>query len=452
MATEANTINLLQSRRVSAVERLNRLPITAYYRQITFILGFVFFFDMGDINTLSFAAPAILKAWHLPIAVIGYLTSATFIGMFFGSTLAGWFSDRVGRKKALILTTVWYAGFSLLNAFAWEPKGLFITRMLTGLGISAMTVVGITYISELYPAKMRGSYQGWIMAIGLCGIPVTAYVARFFIPMAPWGWRLVFVWGSLGILFPLFSNALEESPRWYENHGRFEEADAALDRIEARVRADRGEELPAIPEGAAVAPARRGSYAELVSAPFLPRTAMLLFTWICFTLGFYGFTSWVPTLLVAHGISLIHSLTWSSAISLAAVPGALIAGLISDRWDRKWLIMTVALVIAVSGLLYGLTFKTATIIFFGFIVEMLLHCFSPLLYSYTAEAYPTEIRNSGTGLAYGTGRLVNVFGPLIVVFLFNHYGYTSVFVYMATTWIVLAITVALFGLRSRTLA
>lgn len=436
--------------RASAAARLNRLPIGPYYKRLTWLLGFVFFFNMGDINTLSFAAPAIQKYWHLSIATIGYLTSITFIGMFVGSTFGGWFSDRVGRKRALILTTVWYAGFSFLNALVWEPIGLYTTRMLTGLGISAMTVVGITYISEMYPARLRGSYQGWIMAIGLCGVPVTAYVARFYIPIASWGWRLVFVWGALGIVFPFFSRMLEESPRWYENHGRLAEADAVLDRMEACVRSESGE-LPPIADDVHVAP-RRGSYSELIAPAHLRRTVMLVFTWICFTLGFYGFTSWVPTLLVAHGFSLVHSLSWSSAMSIATIPGALITGVISDRWDRKWLIVVVALVIATCGMFYGLTFTTVTIIIFGFLVEMFLHTFSPLLYTYTAETFPTEIRNSGMGLAYGTGRLVNVVGPLIVVFLFNHYGYTSVFVYMALCWVLLALTIGILGVRSRTLA
>jgi putative MFS transporter len=444
-------VETAETMRVSAAARLNRLPIVSYYRRLTWLLGFVFFFNMGDINTLSFAAPALQKYWHLSIATIGYLTSATFVGMFIGSTFGGWFSDRVGRKKALILTTLWYAGFSLLNAAAWETIGLFATRLLTGVGISAMTVVGITYISEMYPAKVRGSYQGWIMAIGLCGIPVTAYVARFYIPIASWGWRLVFVWGGLGIILPFFSHMFEESPRWYENHGRLAEADAVLDRIEARVREEVGT-LPPISNAAPPPPARRGSYSELVAPANLPRTAMLLFTWICFTLGFYGFTSWVPTLLVAHGFSLVHSLTWSSAMSLATIPGAMITGVISDRWDRKWLLVVVALVIAACGMIYGLTFTTATIIIFGFLVEMLLHTFSPLLYTYTAEIFPTEIRNSGMGLAYGTGRLANVFGPLIVVFLYTHYGYTSVFVYIALSWVLVAATVGAFGVRSRTLA
>jgi MFS transporter, putative metabolite:H+ symporter len=438
------------SSRASAAARLNRLPITPFHRRLTWILGVVFFFDMADFNTFSFAAPAILKVWNLSISEIAVLVSATFAGMFAGSTLGGWFSDRVGRKRALIFTTLWYAGFSLLNAFVWELQGLFVTRLLTGVGIGAMTVVGITYISEMYPAKTRGSYQGWIMAIGLCGVPVTAYVARFCIPAVSWGWRLVFVWGSLGIIVPAFSRFLEESPRWYEDRGRFAEADAVLDKIEKTALAE-GALLPVAASFETVGIASR-SYSRLFNLSNRSHTILLVFVWICMTLGFYGFTSWVPTLLVAHGFSIVHSLTWSSAMSLATVPGALIAAVISDRWDRKWLIAVVALTIAICGLIYGLSFRTATIVIFGFLVEMFLHTFSPLLYTYTAESFPTEIRNSGMGLAYGAGRLANVLGPIIVALLFNHWGYASVFVYIALSWTLLALLIGRFGADSRQLA
>jgi MFS transporter, putative metabolite:H+ symporter len=438
-------VQVAEALRIPAEARLNRLPITSFYRRLTWLLGLVFFFDMGDINTFSFAAPAIMKSWHLSISRIAVLVSATFVGMFIGSTVGGWLSDRIGRKKALILTTVWYAGFSLLNAFVWEPVGLFATRMLTGVGISAMTVVGITYISEIYPAKVRGSYQGWIMAIGLVGVPVTAYVARFCVPLAPWGWRLVFVWGSLGIVLAFFCRGLVESPRWLENQGRTGEADAVVEGLEADARAAVGE-LPPIVDTVS-RPPQQGRFSELIAPAHLPRTILLVFCWICFTLGFYGFTSWVPTLLVAHGFSLVHSLAWSSAMSLATAPGALVAALIADRWDRRWLIVAVALLIATCGLLYGLTFRLGMIIVFGFLVELLLHTMSPLLYTYTAESFPTEIRNSGMGLAYGTGRLANVFGPLLVAFIFNHYGYSNVFVYMALCWALLALMIGGLGAR-----
>jgi putative MFS transporter len=442
----------LETTRPTAAARLDRLPITSIHRQIMWIVAIVFFFELGDLNTFAFAAPAIMKLWSLSVSTISHIVSWTFFGMFLGAVTGGWFSDRLGRKKALLLTTGWYSGFSLLNAGVQGTVGLSATRLLTGVGLSAMTVIGMTYVSEIFPAKQRGAYQGWIMTIGLVGIPMTAYVARFTIPMAAWGWRLVFIWGSLGLVILLFSNCLVESPRWYENQGRLAEADAVLERIESRARAECGE-LRAPLESVEQAPRRR-KYSDLLAPAYLGRTVMLVTVWIAQTLGFYGFTAWVPTLLVAHGFSLVHSLAWSSAMTIGAVPGALIAALISDRWERKWLITIVALVIAFCGLMYGMTFNIAAIVIFGFLVAMFIQTFAPLLYAYTPECYPTHIRNSGSGLGYGIGRLANVFGPLIVAFLFNNYGYKSVFVYVAAMWLLVAVILSIFGplTKGRTLA
>jgi MFS transporter, putative metabolite:H+ symporter len=434
--------------RASVAARLDRLPIGSFHRRAMRLLGYVFFFELGDINTFGFAAPAIREAWGLSISTIGFITSATFIGMFLGATGAGWFSDRVGRKRALIVATLWYSGFSLLNAFAWNTPALLVSRLLTGVGLSGATVVAITYISELFPAAKRGSYQGWIMTIGLCGIPVTAYVARFLIPMGEFGWRAVFVWGSLGLLFPLFAARLEESPRWYENHGRFQEADDVLARLEEQTRSEVGA-LPPIIETAPISVARRATFGELRRAGYMKRLILFIGVWIFQTLGFYGFMSWVPTLLAAHGFSVVHSLERSSAISIGAVPGAWIAAKISDRWERKWLITGVSMVVATCGLIYGLSFQTATIVVFGFLVAMFIQTFAPLLYAYTPECFPTSVRNMSTGVGYGIGRLSNAFGPLLVAYLFNHYGYTSVFVYIAICWTLVAILIASFGPRTK---
>jgi putative MFS transporter len=432
--------------RTSAAARLDRLPVTSFHKRMMWLLGFIFFFEFASINTFGFAAPAILKSWHLSISTISFIISSTFFGMFLGSTIGGWFSDRVGRKRALVVTTAWFAIFSLLNALVFGPTGLFLTRFLTGVGLSSMTVVAVTYISEMFPSKRRGSYQAWIVTIGLLGVPATAYVARYTIPLASWGWRLVFVWGALGVVFITLSHWLEESPRWYENHGRLAEADAVLDRIENQARAEVGD-LPPVSNSVPVA-VRRGRYADLIAPKYLPRTFILVIAWVCNTLGLFGFQAWVPTLLVAHGFSLVHSLAWSSAMALAAAPGAWLAALISDRWDRKWWITICALVVAASGMIYGISFEMIPIIIFGFLVELFTHTFGPLIYSYTAECYPTEIRNSGVGLSYGIGRLVNGLGPLAIAFLFNHYGYTSVFAYITGCWVILAVVIGFFGPRT----
>ena len=434
--------------RRSAAARLDRLPISSFHREIIKLLSYIFFFELGDLNSFAFAAPGVRQHWGLSIDTISVITSASFVGMFIGATTGGWFSDRVGRKRALILTTVWYSGFSLLNAFAWDVNSLFATRLLTGVGLSSMTVVAMTYISEMFPAKLRGRYQAIILTIGLCGIPVTAYVARFIIPFASWGWRAVFVWGSLAIVFPFVADRLEESPRWYENQGRHADADAVMARIEAGVIEETGDLPDVVAEAPAVA--RGGGVRELVASGSLGRLVLLMTVWMCQTLGIYGFLSWVPTLLVEHGFSVVRSLEQSSAMSIGAVPGAWIASKLSDRWERKHLIGIVAVSIAVCGLSYGLSFRTTTIVIFGFLVAMGQQVFAALLYAYTPECFPTEVRNTGTGVSYGMGRLANgLVGPFIVAFLFKRYGYIPVFAYIAVCWALVAVLVTTFGPKTR---
>ncbi len=136
-------------------------------------------------------------------------------------------------------------------------------------------------------------------------------------------------------------------------------------------------------------------------------------------------------------------------MSIGSVPGPLIAALISDRWERKWILAVLALGVATCGLLYGMTFKTTPIIIFGFLVTLMMPAFGSLLYAYTPEAYPTEIRNWGVGFTYGVGRLANVAGPLLIAFFFNHYGYTSVFVYIAACWMLAAIAVGGYGMKTK---
>ena len=220
-----------------------------------------------------------------------------------------------------------------------------------------------------------------------------------------------------------------------------------LDTIERETEAQHGQ-LPAPEEVEAGQPTHPTSYRALLTGRLGRRTAMLAVAWIFQTLGFYGFVSWAPTLLAAHGFSLVHSLTFTALTTLGAVPGALLAWPISDRFGRKAPIVLVALGIAACGLAYGLTFNGVAIVVFGFGVHALIQTFAALLYAYTPEMYPTEHRNSGNGLVYGLGRLSNITGPLIVAAIFGSFGYQPVFVYIAACWAVVAITIGLFGPRT----
>jgi len=169
--------------------------------------------------------------------------------------------------------------------------------------------------------------------------------------------------------------------------------------------------------------------------------------WFAQTLSFYGFNSWVPTLLAAQGFSVARTLEQTSAISIGAVPGAWIASLVVEHWERKHVIGVVATLLATLVLIYSLSLNPWSIVIFGFLVAMTQQTFSATLYAYTAECFPTNARNTGTGLTYGVGRLGNTIGPLIVAFLFTTYGYRSVFVYIAVCWLIVASLILAFGPR-----
>jgi putative MFS transporter len=438
---------------LTAAERLDRLAISTFHRRTAALLAYVFFFELGDLNSFAYAAPALRQQWQLSIQTIATITSASFVGMFVGAMTAGTLSDHIGRKRALILTTVWYSSMSLFNALAWDVPSLFAARLLTGVGLSGMTVVAMTYIGEMFPSRVRGAFQARILMFGLIGIPATAYVARFTVPQADWGWRAVFVWGALAVFFPFFTRRLEESPRWLERRGRKDEAELVLARIERESSVVEGGSFGTPQIGPGVDHGSIG-IKGLIKSGAGGRALLLISVWFCQTLGFYGFNAWVPTLLAEQGFSIMRTLEQSSAISIGAVPGAWVASKIADRWERKYLIAGVAVLVGTFGMIYGLSFNTWVIVIFGFLVAMSQQVFAPMLYAYTAECFPTNARNTGAGLSYGIGRLGNAIGPLIVAFLFTTYGYRSVFAYIAVCWVLVAMLVLAFGPRmnQRTLA
>jgi putative MFS transporter len=428
------------------VARLDDLPVFSFHWRIVALLGFLFFCELGDTNTLPFAAPAILESWHMSVETLGLVFSATFLGMFLGAAIGGHIADRIGRKRALIATALWFGGFSLVNALVWEPTGLVMVRFLTGLGLAAMVVVSSTYVVEMFPAAQRGRLHALIFMIAVLGVPATGWVARLLVPMAPWGWRLVFVWGALGLVFPLIASKLEESPRWLLKQGRIEESEAAMARIIAAARREKGE-LP--PPAAMSATQLQEDSRTIFTLPLLKRLLPFAGLWMFSTIGVYGFISWVPSLLVKQGISITNSLTLSTLMQLGQVPGALLMAAISDRWQRKWTAVLLSLLVATCVLAYGLTLRPLTIIVFGFLELMFISAFSALNYCYTAESFPTAVRSTGTGITYGSGRLANVFGAMMIAFLFTHYGYLSVFTYLAGCWLVVALLVACFCPRTR---
>ncbi|WP_428542195.1 MFS transporter [Rhodopila sp.] len=424
--------------------RLDRLPMTSAHSTAFIALAFAYFFELGDLNTFAYAAPAVIRQWGISVGTVALITSASFGGMTIGALAGGKLANAIGRRRGFILSTLLYGVFSLLNAAAWDVASLAVLRFITGIGLSAMTVIANTYISEFFPKHLRGRYMGLTMTVGLLGIPATAWVARLLVPVAPWGWRLIFVWGGLGIVAALVGRWMAESPRWLSVQGRTEEAEAEVVRLE-RLALDRYGSL-AEPDQQADEPIRqRPPYATLFRSPYLGRTVVLTVISITGTVGFYGFMSWVPTLLFERGFSVVKSLTFVSVMAVCNPLGALLAADLMERFERKWFNTAVSLLVAVAGVAYGFSSDPTWIMVFGALVVISLQAGATGGYIYTSELYSTDVRSLGTGMTYGLGRLANVAGPFAVAAVYAGLGYEAVFGFVAGCYVLRGVAYAVYG-------
>lgn len=427
--------------------RLDRLPISRFHRIALVAVSFAYFFEFADVNSFSATSPRLIKLWGVGVSQIAYVTSLSFVGMFLGALAAGWIADRWGRKRALTMTTVGFSVFSLAAVFSWNLVSLGVFRVLTSAGLSAMTVVAVIYVNELFPKAVRGKYQAYAIVIGICGTPVTNFVASAVVPLTDWSWRLVYLWGALGALYLVLSRRLVESPRWYESRGELDRAEAVISEIESRVSAEQGP-LPE-PEAAVPAPAPgKAPLRMLLQRRYLLPTLLLTVLWVTQTIGFFGYSTWAPTLLAQHGFSVQKSIFYVAISTIGAPLGSYLAAVVTDRFERKWCLVVFGSVIAVCGLLYGLTFNPVMIVAFGFLVNLFERGYTALGYAYSPELFDTRGRSLGTGVSYGLGRLSNAAGPLIIAALYTWQGYRSVFIFIAATWLIGAIVLAVFGPRT----
>ncbi|NMH96841.1 MFS transporter [Pseudonocardia acidicola] len=436
---------------VDLAARLDRIPVvTPTHRRWVGLLGLLFVFDLVDLNSFAYAAPALRSEWGLSIGGVGAITSAGFVGMFLGAIVGGRLSDRVGRRPVLIGAAFFYSLFSLLSVFSTGPWMLGALRVLTGFGLQAMTGVLLVWVSEMFPRSLRGRYQALLLAIGLAGVPIAAWVARLVVPMGHGAWRWIFVVGALGAVGGVIAlRTLPESVRWRAGHGRTgdprEEELVAI--MERQAEARTGEPLPAPVADRPIVP---GRLTELLRGATLRKTVVASLACVFLILSFYGFSSWVPTLLVERGYTTAQSLTYSSILAIAAVPGALLAMPIIDRFERKTVILGIEVVVAVLLLLFGLIDHPAAIIGCGFGAALLMQTGVATLYTYIAEVFPLHLRGLGSGIANGSGRLAGVLGGFGVAALYSGMGLTAVYAYIAIAALLMGLVMALLGTAPRT--
>ena len=170
------------------------------------------------------------------------------------------------------------------------------------------------------------------------------------------------------------------------------------------------------------------------------------------TVGFYGFSNWVPTLLIKQGISITQSLQYTFIIAIAAPFGPLLASSLGDKVERKWLIVAAAFAIAMFGLLFGQTTAAVPLIGLGVLLTLSNNVLSFSFHSYQAELYPTRIRAMAVGFVYSWSRLSAVFSAFAIAYFLQWFGVAGVFTLIAGSMAIVMLSIGLLGPRTSNLS
>jgi putative MFS transporter len=449
---------------LSIAQRIERLPLGGFHRRFIALVSLGNFFDLYDIFIVAYIGAALQQSGFLSLRQFTFFVASGFLGMFAGTVVFGMGSDRMGRRSAFILLLLIYSVFTFADAFAPTAAWLIALRFFVGVGIGAEIVVIDTYVTEVVPGRARGRYVAITQVAGFCAVPVAAVLSRLLVPthFLMSGWRWVMVIGALGALLTWwFRRRLPESPRWLESRGRAEEADAIMTGLEgesfssegrsgeSRVTSGEKEEksgsLPTRSEPFLAA--ESASFGELWRRPYLSRTVMLVIFQALQTIGFYGFANWAPTFLLKRGVSLLHSLEYTLLIAMVSPLGPLLAAFTSDRMERKWTIVVLALLVAGLGWGFGNSMVPAAVVGFGALLTLANYWFSAAFHAYQAELFPTRLRATGVGFTYSWSRLSAAFTSILIGAVLVH-GVPAVFAMLAVAMILVATVVALMGPRT----
>lgn len=442
--------------------RLDRLPMSRTLWRLVLLISLGGACELYDIFLTAYIGPGLVAsglfanstAGFFDIHGIGFFVFSNFMGMLLGCMFFGYVADRFGRRTIFITSLLWYSLATAIMAFQNSAFGVDLWRMIAGIGIGLEQVTIDTLLPEFVPPRARGRAFAFYQFVEFWVVPLVALLGWLLVPLRPWGvdgWRWVTLVGSVGAVIAWWlRRGIPESPRWLAVHGRVAEADRIVTKIEEGVVRDTGFPLapPSVITRSEIAPS---GFGEIFRSPYAGRTLILSVFNLMQTIAFYGFGSWVPTLLLAKGIQITTSLQYAFIIAIANPMGPLLGMLVADRMERKWQIVSAGLGIGVFMFLFSAQVNPVLIILLGVAVTLCNNWMSFAFHNYQAELFPTRVRARAVGFVYGWSRVSAAFAGLMIGFFLREGGTQGVAFFIGAAMLVMTLTIGIFGPKTRNL-
>lgn len=360
--------------------------------------AFVVGLFLGD---MSGAMDFITKQFSLSSLGTGLITSIIMIGCLLGALFGGSLSDRYGRKSMLIISNIILAIAAMGSAFSWNLASLATARFIAGLGMGVLSAVIPIYLSEISPARLRGTYVSFYQLFITIGILI-AYCTDYWMVNCQNNWRLMLGLPACFALLTIIAGlGVSESPRWLMKTGNDEKAQKILDKLS----------IPKdeIAEMKNIVPQQKTRFADL----FKGRTGKIVLLGSLLAVfqqitGINVMINYAPKILSETGIGGDMALMQAIYVGIVNLVFTIVAVWLVDKLGRRPLLLTGCCGLIASLAYLSVAFSSGdNINNIGILIAILAYIaffavsLSPLMFVVTAEIYPSSIR--GTAMSLSTG-------------------------------------------------
>ncbi|MGF6674470.1 MFS transporter [Paraburkholderia tuberum] len=399
--------------------------------------------DGYDILVMSFAAPAIAKAWSLSSSQLGMAFSAGLFGILIGTVVLSPWSDRFGRRPLVIGSLMLVTVGMVLSALAPTLRIFLMTRALTGIGVGGLLSSTAVLVAEYAPDRRRSS------AISLLGVGYSigamagGLVARWL--LETFGWRSSFLAGAClsAFMLALAAAFLPESVDFLLAR-RPKRALRLLNRILRRMKCH---EISALPPRVATVMKSRSGVGRLLDRKYRTRTLLIWSAFFLHLMGLYFLLSWTPKLLAVSTSTQSVAVHAGVALNIGGIMGSLAFSVLSPFFDLRKLTVFLFGITAIATVLFGKGMTNPALVLpLAVAVGMLSFGALAGIYSLAPTAYETESRGTGVGWALGMGRVGAMISPFAAgVLLDTGSGGHALYTVFAVPFALAAVAVFMLG-------
>jgi SP family arabinose:H+ symporter-like MFS transporter len=362
--------------------------------------GLLFGFDTA---VISGAINFVKTQFSLDTVAEGWMVSSGLLGSIIGVFATGIISDKIGRKKTIIVAAIMFLLSGFGCGFASSFTLLVIARMIGGVGVGMASVISPMYISEFAPADKRGRMVAYYQLAITLGI-LLAYLSNAYIlsisdngtsELLQQPWRGMFVVMCIpSLLFLLMLVKVPESPRWLVEINRQQEAQKILYTVRPKAAADK--EFNDILH--AKSRAKTTSVSLLHPSVRIPLIIGIVLAVLQQFSGINAIIYYGPNIFQSAGLDSSNALMFQVIIGTVNFLSTIIAIAYADKYGRKFLLKTGLTGIIISLILCGILFYTNHTQGYLLLVLMMLYiiCFAfsigPVTWIIINEIFPTHVR------------------------------------------------------------